>query len=290
MRKILNKISIVLVSYNSSFKLKKFVEKIPNTTKIYIIDNSKDYSLKKLFKSNKNVKIHFKKNDGYGSSINFAAKIIKTPYFLVAQPDVSGIRQSSLIKFYKYAKNIKDKFSVIGPHFLNASKSGHYQTKLKYKIKDIHNVHGSTMFFNKKIFNKNKGFDKNIFLYWEETDYSKRASKNGFSAYQLNLVKVKHEKGKAVQTRNLKEISKLENLYTWHFIWSKFYYFDKHYGKFLSLIYFTPILIRILFRMTLYKLIKSKKFIKYYCRWDGLKNSMLGKKSSMRLNKIPFKL
>ena len=290
MRKILNKISIVLVSYNSSFKLKKFVEKIPNTTKIYIIDNSKDYSLKKLFKSNKNVKIHFKKNDGYGSSINFAAKIIKTPYFLVAQPDVSGIRQSSLIKFYKYAKNIKDKFSVIGPHFLNASKSVHYQTKLKYKIKDIHNVHGSTMFFNKKIFNKNKGFDKNIFLYWEETDYSKRASKNGFSAYQLNLVKVKHEKGKAVQTRNLKEISKLENLYTWHFIWSKFYYFDKHYGKFLSLIYFTPILIRILFRMTLYKLIKSKKFIKYYCRWDGLKNSMLGKKSSMRLNKIPFKL
>jgi N-acetylglucosaminyl-diphospho-decaprenol L-rhamnosyltransferase len=290
MKKILNKISIVLVCYNSSFKLRKFVKKIPNATKIYIIDNSKDYSLKKLFRNKKNVKIYFTKNDGYGSSINFASKRIKTPYFLVVQPDVSGIKQSSLINFYKYAKIIKDKFSVIGPHFLNAPIRGHYQTNLKYKIKNIHNVHGSTMFFNKKTFNKNKGFDKNIFLYWEETDYSKRASKNGYKAYQLNVVKVKHQKGKAVKTSNLEEISKLENLYTWHFIWSKFYYFNKHYGKVLSLIYFTPILIRILFRMTIYKIIKSKKFIKYYCRWDGLKNSILGKKSSMRLNKIPFKL
>ena len=290
MKKILNKISIVLVCYNSSFKLKKFVQKIPNETKIFIIDNSKDYSLKKIFKNKKNIKIYFKKNDGYGSSINFAAKRIKTPYFLVVQPDVIGIKKSSLINFYKYAKKKKDKFSVIGPHFLNASKKGHFQTSLKYKIKEIHNVHGSTMFFNKRIFNRNKGFDKNIFLYWEETDYSKRASKNGYKAYQLNIVKVRHEKGKAVKTSNLKDIEKLENLYTWHFIWSKFYYFNKHYGKLLSLIYFTPILMRILFRMFVYKLIESNKFTKYYCRWDALMNSILNKKSLMRLDKIPTNL
>ena len=103
MRKILNKISIVLVCYNSSFKLKKFVQKIPNETKIFIIDNSKDYSLKKIFRSKKNVKIYFKKNnDGYGASINFAAKRIKTPYFLVVQPDVTGIKKSSLINLLNY--------------------------------------------------------------------------------------------------------------------------------------------------------------------------------------------
>ena len=102
MKNILNKISIVLVCYNSSFKIKKFIQKIPNETKIYIIDNSKDYSLKKIFRSKKNVKIYFKKNDGYGSSINFAAKKIKTPYFLVAQPDVKGIQKNSLIKFFRF--------------------------------------------------------------------------------------------------------------------------------------------------------------------------------------------
>ena len=53
MRKILDKISIVIVCYNSSFKLKEFIQKIPNETKILIIDNSKDYLLKKLFGSKK---------------------------------------------------------------------------------------------------------------------------------------------------------------------------------------------------------------------------------------------
>ena len=286
----LKKITIVLISYNSSEKLKKIITNIPRKTPIYIIDNSSDKKLKKIFKKNKNVNVFLKKNNGYGSSINFASKKIKTPYFLVVQPDVSGIKISSLLNFYKYAKKMKDNFSVIGPHYLNVSKKSHYQTNIKYKIKEIHNVHGSTMFFNRKIFHINKGFDENIFLYWEETDYSKRCKKNGYKAYQLNIVKVKHEKGKAVKTYNLKDKEKLENLYTWHFIWSKYYYFNKHYGRLLSLIYFIPILARILFRMFIYKFLKNNKFTKYYCRWDGLKNSILKKKSSMRLEKIPVNL
>ena len=284
MKNILNKITIVLISYNSSKKLKKFIKNIPKETKVFIIDNSKDFILKKIFKNKKNVEIFFKKNEGYGSSINYAAKKISTPYFLVVQPDVEGIKKNSLMYFYKYAKKIDNNFSVIGPHFLNASKKGHYQTNLKYKIKEIHNVHGSTMFFNKKIFMKIKGFDKNIFLYWEETDYTKRANKMGYKAYQLNKVKVKHEKGKAVQVNSHKDYENLRNLYIWHFIWSKFYYFKKHYSKIFAIIYFIPILIRILFRMFIYKIIKKHKFHRYYYRWDGLKNSILEKKSFMRLN------
>ena len=82
-------------------------------------------------------------------------------------------------------------------------------------------------------------FDKNIFLYWEETDYTKRALKIGLSAYQLNKVKVYHEKGKAVELKNSKEKQKLIFIY-WHFIWSKFYFFKKHYGKFFAILYFLP--------------------------------------------------
>lgn len=282
----LKQISIVLVSYNSSFKLKRFIKKIPRYSPILIIDNSKDYQLKKIFKDYKNVKIFFKKNFGYGSSINYAVKKISTKYFFVVQPDVVGINKKSLITFYDYAEKLKEKYSVIGPHFLNASKKGHFQTNLKYDIKKIHNVHGSTIFFNKKIFLKNKKFDENIFLYWEETDYTKRAKNNGYYAYQLNKVKVKHEKGKAVGTLNHIEEEKLKNLYIWHFIWSKFYYFKKHYSFFVAIPYFLPILLRILFRIVFYKLTRNKKFIRYYYRWDGLINSILGKKSHMRLNKM----
>ena len=290
MKNILKKISIVLVSYNSSFKIKKFIKNIPKETKIFIIDNSKDKTLKKLFGNKNNIKIYYKKNEGYSSSINFASKKISTPYFLVVQPDVSGINKNSLITFFNYAKKLNDKFSVIGPHFKKAPKSGHFQTDLKYDIKKIHNVHGSTIFFNKKVFIKNRGFDSNIFLYWEETDYTKRALKNGYSAYQLNKVKVIHEKGKAVRVKNSQDKERLLHLYSWHFIWSKFYFFKKHYGNFFAIFYFFPIILRIVIRIIFYKLTKNKNIIKYYYRFDGIKNSILGRKSSMRLEKIKLNI
>ena len=59
---------------------------------------------------------------------------------------------------------MRDKFSVMGPHFLDAPKKGHYQTSLEHKIKRIHNVHGSTMFFNKKVFKKIKDLTR-IYFY-----------------------------------------------------------------------------------------------------------------------------
>ena len=141
-------------------------------------------------------------------------------------------------------------------------------------------------FFNKKIFFINDCFDKNIFLYWEETDYTKRASKKGFFAYQLNKVKVRHDKGKAVETTNINDSEKLKYLYIWHFIWSKYYFFKKHYGIIFSTIYFIPIFTRIIYRLSIYKNSNLSKYKKYYYRLDGLKASFLNKKSSMRLEKI----
>ena len=40
MKNILNQISIILVSYNSASKLKKFIKKIPKETNILIIDKN----------------------------------------------------------------------------------------------------------------------------------------------------------------------------------------------------------------------------------------------------------
>ena len=99
-----------------------------------------------------------------------------------------------------------------------------------------------------------------------------------------------HEKGKAVSVKDNQEEQKLIYLYSWHFIWSKFYFFNKHYGKTFALIYFIPILLRILFRISYYKLTNNNKFLKYYYRWDGVLSSILEKKSYMRLNNIKLNL
>ena len=45
----LKEITIVLIAYKSSIKIERFVKNIPSSVKILIIDNSKDYELKKIF-------------------------------------------------------------------------------------------------------------------------------------------------------------------------------------------------------------------------------------------------
>ena len=110
MNESLKDITIVLVSYKSRTKLIKFIKKISSVTPILIIDNLKDYELKKIFKKRINVKILFKKNDGYGSSINYASRRIKTKYFFVVQPDVTGINSNALNLFYKLAIKINDQY------------------------------------------------------------------------------------------------------------------------------------------------------------------------------------
>ena len=102
-------------------------------------------------------------------------------------------------------------------------------------------------------------------------------------------VKVYHQKGKAVEVKNT-EKKKLQYLYSWHFIWSKFYYFKKHYGKVFAILYFTPIIIRIIIRVGYYKLTRNKEITKYYYRLNALLSSIFGKKSFMRLEKIKLDL
>ena len=60
-KKNLKDISIILISYKSSTKLIKFLKKIPKDTPVLVIDNSKDYKLKKLFKKIKMFQFFLKK-------------------------------------------------------------------------------------------------------------------------------------------------------------------------------------------------------------------------------------
>lgn len=284
----LKNITIILISYFSYKKIKILIKKIPKNVSIIVLENSNDKQIKKLI-IRKNLRVIYKKNDGYGSSINYVSKIIKTKYFLVVQPDIKGINKNALINFYNTGEKLKENFSVIGPHFSNTSKKGHYQTNLKKKIKKIHNVHGSVMFFSLKNFRKLKGFDKKIFLYWEETDFTKRAWKKKIPAYQLNVVRVFHEKGASVNFSKNITSNNIKYLYVWHFIWSKYYFYKKHYGAIGSFIYFIPTILRCVIKKIYYKNINLEKFKKYDFRLKGLLSSILGGRSYLRLENIKKK-
>ena len=281
-KNISKKITIILIAYKSEKLINAFVKKIPNTIKVIIIENSNNLLLKrKIEKKYKNIKVYIKKNEGVSASINYAAKKIKTEFFLQISPDIK-FDYMNINKFIEVAKKLDNKFSALGPRFLNVNNKSHKQIDKNLKIGSINSIHGSFMFINKKRFKEIDGFDNNFFLYFEETDYCKRASNVGLKAYQINEIKVKTE-GRSVLIKNKKEKKELNNILIWHFIWSKYYYSKKNYGSLISVVIFIPILLRIIIKILFYKVFNNKiKIVKYKSRLNGLLSSMVGKRSSLR--------
>ena len=173
------------------------------------------------------------------------------------------------------------KFAALGPRFLEVQEKSHKQINEKLKFGVIDSIHGSCMFINKEIFLKIGKFDENFFLYFEETEYCYRAKKKGYFSYQINDIKVR-TKGRTVNLENERN-KNFSNILIWHFIWSRFYFSKKKYGKLLSIIIFTPLLLRILLRIRWYKITKNEILLsKYAARFEGLLKSMKGEKSNLR--------
>ena len=275
-------LTIILIGYKSEKKICQFVRRIPKSIKTIIIENSNNNILKRIIeKKYKNIKVFIKPNEGVSSSLNYAVKKVKTKYFLQISPDID-FNYKDLNIFFLWAKKLNNKFCALGPRFLNVKNKSHKQIDKSLDIGSIPSIHGSFMFINKKIFNKIGKFDKNFFLYFEETEYCKRASKIDLNCYQLNKIKVRTN-GRTVAMGNKKEQDKLSNILIWHFIWSKYYYSKKNYGSLISVVIFIPILLRIIIKILFYKVFNNKiKIVKYKSRLNGLLSSMVGKRSSLR--------
>ena len=260
MKNYLKDLTIIIVTYKSDQIIYKFVKKIPKKIRVIIVENSKNLYLKKsLEKKYKNTKVYLRQNEGVSSSLNFGVNKTKTKYLIHLSPDLA-VDFKQIKTFFEYASKLKNNFCALGPRFLKTKKKGHIQINKNLEIGKIDSIHGSYMFMNKKKFKEIGGWDKKIFLFFEETDYCYRDKK-------------------------IKE--NWQSLLRWHFIWSKFYISKKRYGFFITLLLFIPIILRIFFRLSLYKITKNKKKLKkYQFRYNGLYSSILGKKSFLRLNHI----
>ena len=280
-------VSIVIISHKSKKRVISLINEISHDFKIIIIENSLDKSIEsELPKQSKNIQIIFSENNGYGSAINLARKHVVTKYFFVLNPDILKVNDQLINAFCDAAKELKDNFGALGPRFEKVSEKSHKQSNINEKYGQIESISGSAMFFCCEIFDRNRGFDENFFLYFEETDYCFRSNKNDYKIYQINSQRVYHDIGTSVETESENEANELKNLYIWHFIWSKFYYCKKRYSFPIALIIFIPIILRILFRITLASISNNiNKKEKYLIRLNGLIASIRGIQSYKRLEK-----
>ena len=274
-------ITVVIASFYSSEKMFRCIESIDHNIKIIIIENSNDYILKdQIISKFNNVEVILsEQNLGYGCANNLGLSKVKTNYALIINPDVV-LKEGAIKNFFLTIKKIPN-FGIIAPVSKN-EKYQNFNLDLDNDLKEVENVKGFAMFFNMKNFKDLEFFDSNFFLYFEEIDLCKRLRSKNIKIYIDPSIKVDHLGGSSHnQIINIQmELSR-----NWHWMWSTFYFYKKHYGYTSALFKILPKLFSSIIKFIFYLIIfnRIKKNI-YKYRLLGIINSMLLKKSSYRPN------
>ena len=291
----LSDLTVVIVTFKTDRTiLKNCLSSINNNVKILIVENSKEFINKEeIEREYNNVKIICSgSNLGMGSGNNFGLKNTFTKYALILNPDII-CDNSFFSNIQKYLKGNID-FSIIGTQYNDNSiykPAGFFSSKKKNKeinfniqeLTPVEWVVGCSFLINLKNFENKEIFDENFFLFFEEFDLCKKLKREGEKVYSSSKLIVNHFGFKS-STDFTDEID-LIKIRNWHYMWSYFYYHKKNEGYFNALKVSFGKLIRSLFKLILFTIIFNKKKRTNYCyRFLGLLNSMIGKKSSYRIN------
>lgn len=280
----MDNITIVLVSFFSKHHIIRLCKKL-HKYKVIIVENSNDLSLKKILKK-KNIKIFFpSKNLGYGCGNNYAIAKSKTKKVLILNPDVN-ISQKSIEHLIKESNKIKN-YGILFPRLNSLESNKMFEVEkrkiieINYKFVGKNIVSGCGMLINIEKLKKIGFFDKKIFLYKEETDLIKRCNDSSIKCYTLKNSKISHF---GSQSHNNKISLEAELFRNWHWMWSNFYFYKKHFGFNYALIKFSKKLISSFLKKEIFFLFKNTKYKIYQARFNGLWNSIKNNPSNYRMN------
>lgn len=292
-------LTIILVHYKSDhLKLKTCLESINSKSEVIIIDHSQDLDIKNLkLKNNLNINIINNENNGNGGGINCGLKNSKTNYVLYLDID-TRLPSNFFIKIEEAVNKVND-FAIIAPKiknfynenkinlYGNLSKSRFYYNKIFFNlkkpnqkfnnIKEVYFVSGSIMLLNKKIIEQKKiFFDENIFIYFEEDDFFHRCFKSNTKIYLIDDLEADHFDG------SIKDGSiNYECFKKWHWEYSKYYFFNKHYNKFLIFLIALKNISRLFIKMLFFYFINKKKTQICMSRLNGISSYYLNKKCNI---------
>ena len=282
MDKFKKKITFIIVTYRSQNVIHRCIKSINSKIKIIVIENSNNFSIKKdLEKKYSNVQVVMsRKNLGYGRGNNLGLKKVKTQYAFIISPD-AYLDKNTLPEIKKSIDLLNDDFCIIAPNlkknFGYFSKKNINRTKNKNFLQ-VDYVEGFAMLLNLKKIKFNEFFDKKIFLFLEEVDLCKRIIDFGGKIYIINRAKVYH-----LTKKSSGDNLEIELCRNWHWMWSLFYYNEKHFGLFKAYSVTLNKLISSFYKFILAMLFfnSKKKKINFY-RILGLINAYQGNSSWLR--------
>lgn len=213
------KLTVIIISYNSSKTLIKCQKKLLQSGKypITVIDNaSTDGSAEKLRETFPDVEvIALDKNIGYGRAANIAFRNIQTPYAMLLNPDLFA-GNDSVKQMMRHAEQVDPDVAILGPVVKRKQFTGGPPEAVEW-------VSGAAMLFDMQILEKVGFFDENIFLFSEDADLCCRTINSGYKIMLCHDVLMDH-----IRDQSLLPNLAVEYLKSWHYGWSRSYYFTKH--------------------------------------------------------------
>jgi len=269
-----DQITFVITTFKSEKVIFDCLSELPSVSPKIIIENSGNNILKTNLENKfQNLECFImNENIGYGKANNFGISKSKTNYIFIINPDTLFSKKNLNLFLSKLEKENFSIASVLEDHDKREN------TFNGNDVKEVNHVKGFAMLLNKEnMFGKY--FDENFFLYLEEIDLCWNVKKSGGRIILVNI-RIKHKGGRSHGNKDDLEIEKSRN---WHWMWSKFYFFKKHYGFLIAFIKTFPIFLSSFFKYVFYFFtLNNKKKNIYKMRLLGLFNSYLLRRSFFR--------
>jgi len=218
-------ISVVVVTHNSEKVLGPFLEAIAETrvSETVVVDCGSTDSTLHIASGRDRIRIVSIGNEGYGRGNNAGFAVTSQDYILILNPDVL-IADDQLQCLFEFYKGLT-KPAIVAPrmyHRSGGSKIYRKDSRFDGDRLKVEKVCGAAMILHRELYAQLGGFDKNIFLYFEETDLCVRAKKAGADIIVCGVSEVEHFKSGSTPDN-----SKYEFLRGWHDGWSKIYFESK---------------------------------------------------------------
>lgn len=225
-------VSIIIVNYNTKLMLANCLATVFEKTKgvtfeLIVVDNaSTDGSEEYIKERYPNVKwINSGKNLGFGRANNLGAKSATGKYLFLLNSDTLLLNNAIRI-FFDYAESHQhEEIGTLGSWLLDKDEKpnnsfgffpcatneinyllGKYQLPSVNDIteeKEVDYITGADLFIEKRLFDKLDGFDKNIFMYYEETDLQYRLALRGLSRKVIPGPRIIHLEGGSFENKGL---------------------------------------------------------------------------------------
>jgi GT2 family glycosyltransferase len=281
-------ITIIFLSFHSEHHIRRHILEINKKFPIIIIDNASNFEFKKEIEEKySHVKVLItKENIGWAAGMNLGIKESATNYVMINSPDIN-ISNDSIEKLLS-AIGEERKFALFAPTYLDESIHKNYYKKfdIKDNFEDVLEVEwiDNSFIINKEEINNLGFFDENFFMYYENFDFCKKLFASKKKMLVSKNIKFTHEGTSSVNKNFSFEVILSRN---WHYNWSKYYFFKKHYGTFFGIKKIFPNFLRSIRKILVYKFLLRDN-IKYQfalAEFKGIFQSVMSRPSSYR----PFK-